>query len=118
MELKDRLRAKYPNVYGKAAGWSIGDGWYDIADQLGAELTQLRPIVAIEKIQEKHGFLDLDYGKASDEAETLITAASDASERTCEICGEPGHIDARQSWLRTRCNNCRAMDRPAVGGLH
>lgn len=117
-ELKDRLRAKYPTVYGKATGWSIGDGWYGIADQLGSELTQLRPIVAIEKIQEKHGFLDIDYGKASDEAEALLDAASYASETICELCGQPGCIDPRDSWLKTRCTNCRAMDRPAAGGVH
>ena len=117
-ELRDRLRAKYPTVYSMARGWAVSEGWYAILDGLGAELSKLRPIVAITEIGEKHGFLDLDYGAASYEAEALLAAASDASERTCEICGAPGHIDPKQTWLRSRCDNCRVMDCPAIGGVH
>lgn len=114
----DQLRAKYPTVYSRARGWAVGDGWYAILDGLGASLSHLRPIVAITGIGEKHGFLDLDYSAAGDDAEALLTAASDASESTCEICSAPGHIDAKQTWLRSRCDICRAMDRPAAGGVH
>lgn len=114
----DRLRAKYPTVYGKATGWAVGDGWYAILDSLGAELSQLKPIVSITGIGEKYGFLDLDYSAAGDDAESLLNAASNASEHTCETCGEPGYVDAKQAWLRSRCDNCRAMDRPAAGGVH
>lgn len=117
-ELRDRLRAKYPTVYVKAKGWAVGDGWYAILDGLGASLSKLKPIVAITEISEKYGFLDLDYGTACADAEVLLTAASNDSESTCEICGEPGCIDAKQSWLRSRCDICRAMDRPAAGGIH
>lgn len=117
-ELRDQLKAKYPTAFGQAAGWAVGDGWYAILDRLGASLSKLKPITAITGIGEKYGFLDLDYGTANDDAEALLTAASAASESTCEMCGEPGHIEAKQSWLRSRCDICRAMDRPAVGGVH
>ncbi len=117
-ELTDLLKAKYPTAFGQATGWAVGDGWYEILDVLGANLSRLKPIAQIKRVGEKYGFLDLDCGVVSDEAESLLIAASDGSESTCEMCGEPGHIDAKQSWLRSRCDTCRAMDRPAAGGLH
>lgn len=117
-ELKDRLKAKYPTVFGVATGWEVGDGWHEILDALGAQLSRLKQIAVLTEIREKHGFLDLSYRSASVEAEALINAASDASERVCELCSEPGMIDPAASWLRTRCTTCRAMDRPAVGGVH
>ena len=35
-----------------------------------------------------------------------MAEAEAKSARTCELCGSPGHLRARNSWLRTVCDDC------------
>jgi len=44
------------------------------------------------------------------EIEAAIREAADESERTCEVCGEPGMSEMRGNWVSVRCGPCDRSD--------
>lgn len=81
-----------------------GEGWEALlapviveADRVGATLTQ---------VKEKYGKLRVyfDPGAADTDAlEDLIDHAEAASATVCELCGKPGVLMVKGSWLKTLC---------------
>lgn len=119
-ELEEKLVEKYPNLYKEYGGdpretcmhwgFSHGDGWYDIIDELSAKLEPFGVVAA--QVKEKFGGLRfyLDYPKhLSDEdlqkVREIKNEYESKSYETCESCGEPGK---RRSggWIRTLCDKC------------
>jgi hypothetical protein len=127
-ELEEQLIAKYKSFFRDARqnnpgttpqtscmfwGLDVGDGWYNILDsacrlieshELHNAPAEYQPASAAQ-VKEKFGGLRL-YIRGGDEyVEGVIAMAELMSEKTCEICGAPGHIRGR-GWLACRCDDC------------
>jgi hypothetical protein len=95
------------NVY-----WECGPGWGEIIRPLIDKANELGAIV--DQVKEKYGELRFYYTPTNGEMthETLddmIDEAEDASQLTCEMCGNPGRTRVRHHWYKTLCNE-HALD--------
>jgi hypothetical protein len=119
-ELDDLLCQRYPDIFrdrhgnqeetGMCWGFCCGEGWFDIINDLCAEITarvaagEMPPVVA-SQVKSKTGFLRFYFKgqfepNANPQAHALIRAAQLRSEFTCEECGGfglecPGHPPVR-----------------------
>jgi len=105
----------------------IGDGWYDIIDQLCGciqnhldwknaegqyegskkhrseeELKNGVPQVKAEQVKEKFASLRFYYTGGDDTIAGMVSMAEAISERTCETCGASGKRTSG-AWMRTLC---------------
>lgn len=78
-----------------------GPGWKTLiapliflADKEGATVAQ---------IKEKFGELRFYVDGGSDVLEDMINQATEDSKRTCEMCGQDGHLMIKGGWLKTVC---------------
>ncbi len=98
------LKARYPNqVRCVPECW---DGWRPIVESAVDLILAAAPAAKIVEIKEKYGTLRIccDAPPAATKQIDRITAAAEAeSERTCEICGQPGALYDIDDWLATRC---------------
>lgn len=113
-ELTKKLLDKYPTVMKDYAGdprqtcmaWGIGvgDGWFNILDELCAVLEK-HGVVALQ-IKEKFGTLRFYIiGTDSEEVWDAIDKAERKSATTCERCGAEGKL-RKGGWLVTLCDKC------------
>ncbi|GBD85422.1 hypothetical protein BMS3Abin02_01829 [bacterium BMS3Abin02] len=92
-------------------GWGrwiqCGPGWYPILARLEEQLRQIDPEYRVHQIKEKFGTLRFYWeGRDYNTGEATVVDAEAESARTCELCGSPGHLRTRNSWLRTLCDDC------------
>lgn len=108
--------------------WSgVGVGWYSLLDRLLLDLRLLdvNDKITLEQVKEKYGGLRFYWsparyaprgnelwlvGELKDNAlyhavSDRIREAETESERTCELCGEPGTLSSKGGWFRTVCPN-------------
>ena len=118
--LERTLVEKYPNLYQNyggdirqtCMGWgfSCGDGWFKLIDELSAKL-EAKGIVA-SQVKEKFGglrfYIDPCEKDVFDEVHKLIDEAASESLKTCEICGKPGELRTG-GWLKTTCDKCQTL---------
>ena len=115
------LLEKYPKLYRQHGlpmtetcmcwGFDVGDGWYDIINELSEKLEHLNnteysddPIEAVQ-VKEKYGTLRCYLSGYNDEVHQLVNEAELKSEVTCEECGKPG-VCRNEHWIRTLCDDC------------
>ena len=125
------LLEKYPVLYREAwvapknqasrfacGGFEIGDGWFGIVDRLSAKLAKDTALYVVQ-IKEKYGRLKVYFEfdentppnpRLNAEIEVAIREAADESERTCEVCGQPGISDWRHRWVSVRCEPCLQIE--------
>lgn len=91
---------------------NVGEGWHPILRELEEELNKIDPEFILQQVKEKFGGLRYyAYPHSPDPAfEGAIRTAEAKSERTCEVCGEPGLIKATHHWLKCLCETHRAED--------
>ena len=117
-ELEMRLIKSYPMLYKQAGlpmtqtcmcwGMECDDGWFSIIDGLSKKIefwNECHPDQRVEAVQvkEKYGSLRFYIDNYVDEVEKWIEEADLESEKTCEICGEPGEI-RNFGWLKCLCD--------------
>jgi hypothetical protein len=100
--------------------FACGDGWFDIIERLSAKLA-LDPHLIVSQLKEKMGVLRVylhsqDGAPAPDpeldaQLDAEVDAARDESQRTCELCGQPGTYGARGGHLCVRCTLCERRPR-------
>ena len=124
---KDKtLCEKYPNLYRDRHksmhetcmcwGFTCGDGWYDLIDDLSAKLeaeivklkengtaTDVLPVAA--QVKEKFGGLRIYVDFATEEMYDMIDEAEKKSYTICEECGAEGKVRSG-GWIRTLCDDC------------
>ena len=112
-------------------GFSCGDGWFNILDQLMGNIQHhidwkekqhgwairfnstappedMRPVpdiipqVTLDQVKEKFGGLRFYYTGGDDYISGLVSMAESMSEVTCEVCGSPGKRTGL-GWISTRC---------------
>lgn len=133
-ELDDLLCQRYPDIFrdqqddraetGMWCGFTCGDGWFGIINDLCAEITSqvkagtMPPVVA-SQVKEKSGYLrfyirDHFNRELNPQAHRLIDLAQQKAERTCEQCGAPVEMTETQRWSSTCtvCPACTATDSP------
>jgi hypothetical protein len=116
-----KLAEKYPTVFQELGGhptetcmaWGIavGDGWYNIIDELCQTLEKHGVVAA--QVKEKFGGLrfytnSIRNGKTEaeyNEVQTAIRLAEEKAYRTCEYCGKPGERRGG-SWIKVLCDEC------------
>lgn len=135
-ELDKQLCEKYPKIFANRHGdmretlmcWGFehGDGWYNIIDQLCANIQshidwqnrqrelllkdnphnvtipdEICQVVAVQ-IKEKFGTLRFYYDGGDDEISGMVRMAESMSSATCEECGDRGETRG-PGWIRTLC---------------
>ena len=101
-----------------AGGFEICGGWFCIVERLSARLamdTALHVVQVKEKYARLKVHCERDPSMPRDpsldaEMRAAIDEAGDESERTCEVCGEPGTIKERNRYFRVRCEPCDRID--------
>jgi hypothetical protein len=95
-------------------GFEVGDGWYNILDELCADLTKMieesdedQSWFRVIQVKEKFGTLRFYMSFSTGEMEDRIRQAEDHSAVTCECCGAPGETNG-VGWLTTLCVTCRS----------
>ena len=119
-ELELKLVKKYPTLYQRYGadmrktcmhwGFSHGNGWYDLIDELSSKLEPLGIIA--EQVKEKFGglrfYVDYPQHLSTEEVKKIRDIKNIyevLSYKTCEICGKPGE---RRSGghIQTLCDEC------------
>ena len=90
-----------------AFGFECGDGWLPLLEGLFAQIDKIvreegLEDFAITQVKEKYGSLRVYTNYSTNAIDTAIDAAEDESERTCEVCGQPGKLYT-DGWMMTRC---------------
>ena len=128
-ELDELLCQRYPKIFVNRHGdpketlmcWGFecGDGWYNIINQLCANIQHhvdwaqeqkekygrgegCSQVVAVQ-IKEKFGTLRFYTNGGNDQIYGMIRMAESMSAVTCEECGAPGKTRGR-SWIYTACD--------------
>lgn len=86
-------------------GLSFDDGWYEIFDQMCAEIMATNEHCVFTQTKEKFGGLRV-YANCSDNVQKIIDKYEDLSYKTCEICGKSAKVCNRGCWLKTLCEEC------------
>ena len=107
-ELDKLLCEKYPKLFVNRHksmqetcmcwGFSCGDGWFDLIDQLCANIQSYIdnnkhlnvPQVTVDQVKEKFGTLRFYVTGGDDLIRGMIWFAESMSGRICETCGAPG----------------------------
>ena len=93
-------------------GFSCGDGWFNILDQLMGNIQhhidwknkkeEVVSQVTLDQVKEKFGTLRFYYTGGDDYISGLVSMAESMSGITCEVCGSPGKRGG-SGWVRTLC---------------
>ncbi len=125
-ELDDLLCKKYPKIFAERYlsemqtcmcwGFSHADGWFNIIDQLCANIQghidwkakngHVVPQVVAEQVKEKFGTLRFYYRGGDEAIDGMVRMAESMSGVTCEDCGAPGTTGG-QGWIKTLCETHR-----------
>jgi len=106
------LKEKYTPFFDNLAfGFECGPGWYDLLEKLTQDIVAIIEKKGLEdvyasQVKEKYGTLRFYMSQETDDIADLIEEAEELSEKTCEVCGEPGTLGQKGYWLCVRCENC------------
>jgi hypothetical protein len=97
-------------------GFSCGDGWFPILNQLMGNIQSHIdwkngecPQVTLDQVKEKFGTLRFYYTGGDDYIRGLVSMAESMSGITCEKCGKPG-TRTGGSWIKTACKEHGGID--------
>lgn len=120
-ELDKLLCEKYPKMFVNRHksmqetcmcwGFSCGDGWFDLIDQLCGNIQSYIdnnkhlnvPQVTVDQVKEKFGTLRFYVTGGNELIRGMIWFAESMSGRICETCGAPGKRRGR-GYIYTACD--------------
>lgn len=119
-ELDQKLVADFPKLFRDrnsspqdtcfAFGFECGDGWEPLLRRAAEKLEAINNSLAnpdehivASQVKEKFGTLRFYINGGDDAADAIIREAEEASEVTCEVCGEPGTLRGKY-WVYTACD--------------
>ena len=118
-ELQDKLVEKYPEIFQEigmppekscmAWGIDVGDGWYELIDNLCDTLKDLQDgnMIIAAQIKEKFGGLRFYVYSANKKQFDAIDEAEKLSYKICEKCGTKEGVSQTGGWIKTLCENCK-----------
>ena len=96
-------------------GFSCGDGWYNILNQLMSNIQhhidwknrkeEVVAQVTLDQVKEKFGTLRFYYSGGDDAIDGMVRMAESMSGVTCEECSAPAQTHG-PGWIRTICEPC------------
>lgn len=120
-ELDEKLVEKYPKIFVDRHedkmktlmcwGFTCGDGWYWLIDQLcsslqwGTDMNGDPQVVAVQ-VKEKFGMLNFYVKEATPRQRGMITLAQSMSAHMCESCGTTEKMGRTTGWIRNICEDC------------
>jgi len=119
-ELEQQLRSKYPVLFLNNPEISIGDGWYQLLDNLCGTIShhvqyaypeELQGQVVIGQLKEKFAGLRAYFDHTDDFCNGVIAMAEVQSFYICEECGNKGKLTNIGNWLLTLCQEDEAKAR-------
>jgi hypothetical protein len=87
----------------------VGPGWAPILTQLHADVMALDPEYTVGQVKQKFGGLRAYLNFRHPGVPALVRVAEEQSMKTCEDCGNPGHVRSRpprHSWMLALCDLC------------
>ena len=140
-DLQNQLYRSYPEIFSQKDmdmtdscmywGIDVGDGWYDLMDELCSSLQDYSDKMNIQvvatQVKEKFGelrfYYDIHYKEnfnnglslnernnlidvIDKEVEKIISNAEYRSENECEKCGKQYHIKSINGWMMNICEEC------------
>lgn len=104
---KHDLRESFPDLLRHAYDVSPPPGWVPLVHRLlqrvdAALSREDREEFRVSQIKEKFGGLRV-YHNGRDDIETMVDAADEEAQRTCEVCGAPGR-KRTGGWIAVRCD--------------
>lgn len=112
-ELQNQLFADFPDLFCHCRYIDCENGWYGLIHELSHKITEQltkenikERITFATQVKEKYGGLRFYVSCASDAVFKLIDEYESRSNRTCEVCGEPG-ILTDDGWIKTLCQKHR-----------
>ena len=97
-------------------GFECGDGWFNILDQLMANIQHhldwknksglVVDQVTLDQVKEKFGTLRFYYSGGDDTIDGMVRLAESMTSVTCEECGNPGTQNS-SGWITTLCETHR-----------
>mgnify|MGYP007079332971 FL=1 len=118
------IRSRYPDLV-QGHLFSCHQGWFGILERLFGEIEHILKDgdpsrFQLRQVKEKLGGLRVywRYGSLEKTADgesvrdtdirdrimLAVFSAEARSERTCEVCGKPGHMRVQSGWYATRCD--------------
>ncbi|MFI1928672.1 hypothetical protein [Streptomyces sp. NPDC020377] len=92
---------------------AVGPGWRQLLEHLHEQICAEFPGYRLLDLKEKLGGLRVHVDRptgSGDALRALVSSAEAESERTCEFCGAPGRIRARDDWpggwRKAVCGTC------------
>lgn len=116
--LQEQLYTRHPLIFQErtlpetetAMCWGIatGNGWYHLIDALCIQLQRVTdqdgaPQIIASQVKEKFGSLRFHTREADGRQKAMIELARQISQRTCDVCGEPGTTASTRRLVATRC---------------
>jgi len=92
---------------GREPYFECNNGWLGILAKLARKFKYADEPVQVYQIKEKFGTLTIYTDSYTPQMQEWLTAATKASESTCENCGNPGALGVRNYWWSVRCDTCK-----------
>jgi hypothetical protein len=124
------IRAKYPRIFVEHDfGTNVGAGWWELLEDAFIKIEAVldeNPSMFFKtrQIKEKFGGLRFYYDMGQIEGDSsmsdeqvnaemllihdIVVEAESKSNRTCEVCGEPG-AHSKTRWVKTLCTHHEAV---------
>jgi hypothetical protein len=107
----EKILIDHPLCFRNALGFECHDGWLDIIEKALDQLEDLideqeedsREFCHVTQIKEKHGYLHIYMGLATEIMMRIIEKAENESLEICEICGKEGKFIKDWAYKRVRC---------------
>jgi len=115
-DLEQQLKRRFPTLYPPHFTFYVADGWFDVLWALSDDLERMglalpvRSKLNVQQVKEKFGALRFYVTHAPEEIRQRIQKAQADSERTCELCGQPGQIMVKSFFWAARCPACIEAD--------
>lgn len=112
LKLAEIIRAECPRLFRKPIPFECNDGWFLLILELSKQLEgmcarqEAEGMCVMRAVQVKEKFAELRFYMegVTEEARSLVFAASERSMTICEHCGEPGKVREMGNWLYTLCD--------------
>lgn len=124
-KLENKIFKKYPKLFPKGRnvkpteslmcfGLEVGDGWYDLIDNLCNTIqtyisnnSETVKQINIVQVKEKFGGLRFYTNGGNDLIYGMIWFAEDLSYKICEVCGKKGKLIEQKNRIITLCSKCK-----------
>lgn len=131
-DLDKQLVASYPKLYRNrdktpqescmSFGFDVGDGWFDLLNELSAKISAIIDSMPEEEqeyhcasqVKQKFSGLRFYMEGHDEQIQKLIDEAEGKSFQICEGCGEPADMDSKSppgTWMSVLCPACRIKEK-------